>query len=355
MIMQNIHRTFCFLTYFLFAAVCLMLTEITHAQDQDDPVVITQSNRWVSSTKNDNRNILRITIHDGENFKFITEGHRDHKPVWSKEGDMITFFRATGETDAKPFNEYRTHICIVNSDGSGFKELTDAENPNVNPTWTRDGSNKIIFNRLSKDTFGNATIFWMTADAQMNDTLLISNPKKFEWAESGLKDGRIFIFRINRTAYMINYILPFYTWPNTQSYFLLDPESKKYYPVKRPNKYPTHKLSLSPSEAKVVYMKDLDGKLHTYNDAVIAYADFELDNLVVKNEVVISEKNNDHIDMYPRWSHDERYIVYSSSRETGHMWGMRQYIYDLKTGKTHLISDDNFFIDMYPCFEDLPK
>ena len=354
--MHNIHRNFSVHKHFLLVTVYLMMSVIAYAQDQDDPVIFAKSNRWVSSTTSDNYSTLRITIHNGENFKFITEGHRDHKPVWSKKGDMITFFRATGETDAKPFNEYRTHICVVNDDGSGFKELTDAENPNLNPTWTRDGSNKIIFNRLSKSKYGKCKIFWMAADSQMNDTLLISNPDNFEYAESGLKDGRIFIFRISsRTKYLLNYIIPFYTWPNIQSYFLMDPENKKYYPVKRPNKYPTHKLSVSPSETRVTYMKDLDGKFHTYNDVVIAYADFDLDNLVVKNEVVISEKNNDHIDMYPRWSHDERYIVYSSSRGTGHMWGMRQYIYDLKTGKTHLISDDNFFVDMYPCFEDLPK
>jgi len=341
--------------HLLLATACLMLSVTTYAQDQDDPVTFSKSNRWVSSTKIYYLNSLRITIHDGEDIKFITEGHRDHKPVWSKEGDMITFFRATGETDAKPFNQYRTHICVVNSDGTGFKELTDAENPNLNPTWTRDGSNRIIFSRMAKSTFGNNTIYWMATDAQMNDASLISNPDNTEWAESGLKDGRIFIYRIHRTMYILNYITPFYTWSYTQSYFLLDPKTKKYYPVKRQNKYPTHKLSLSPSETKVVYMKDLDGKLETYNDAVIAYADFDLEDLVVKNEVVISAENSDHIDMYPRWSPDERYIVFSSSRGNGDMWNMEQYIYDLDTGKTHLISDTNFSIDMYPCFEDVPK
>ena len=143
---------------------------------------------------------------------------------------------------------------------------------------------------MAKSTFGNNTIYWIAPDGQMNDASLISNPDYTEWAESGLKDGRIFIYRIHRTMYILNYITPFYTWPHTQSYFLLDPKTKKYYPVKRQNKYPTHKLSISPSETKVVYMKDLDGKLETYNDAVIAYADVDLENLVVKNEVVILRK-----------------------------------------------------------------
>jgi Tol biopolymer transport system component len=344
-----------FQKHFLLATTFLMLSVTTNAQNLDDPVIFTKINRWVSSTKIYYLNSLRITVHDGEDVQFITEDHRDHKPVWSREGDMITFFRSTGETDVKPFNQWRTNICVVNSDGTGFKELTDAENPNFNPTWTRDGSNKIIFSRMSKSTFGNNTIHWISTDAQMNDASQISNPNNAEWAESGLKDGRIFIYRIHRAMYILNYITPFYTWPYTQSYFLLDPKATKYYPVKRQNKYPTHKLSLSPSETKVVYMKDLDGKLETYNDAVIAYADFDLKDLVVKNEVVISAENSDHIDMYPRWSSDEKYIVFSSSRGNGHMWNMEQYIYDLDTGKTHLISDGNFSVDMYPCFEGVPK
>ncbi len=330
--MKNKHHLFYFFGTIILSLLYLTATGIAQETEVDNPKTFAHANRWVSSTMTGSDKILRITIHDGDNVNFITDGHRDHKPVWSKQDDMITFFRATGPTDLKPFNEYRTHICVIKSDGTGFKELTDAENPNVNPTWTRDGSNKIIFNRLSKSFFGDCRIFWMTADAQMNDSLLISNQKNWEWAESGLKDGRIFIYRINHRAYGINYILPFYTWPNTQSYFLLDPENKKYYPVKRPNKFPTHKLSLSPSETKVTYMKDLDGKIHTYDDVVIAYANFDLKKLEVKNEVVISAENKDHIDMYPRWSPDERYIVYSSSRGTGYMWGMNQYIYDLKTG-----------------------
>jgi Tol biopolymer transport system component len=330
-----------------------MIDGTTKAQDLDEPVAYTRSERWVSSTRKDSINILRITVHDKGVNTFITDGHRDHKPIWSKDGELITFFRATGETDDKPFHLYRTYICVVNSDGTGFKKLTDSNNPNLNPTWTRDGSNKIIFTRLGKTQFGKARIFMISPDATFNDTVLVSDLDHFEWAESGLADGGVFIFRINKAKYVVNYLLPF-TWPRTQSYFILDPKSGEHMKVKKPNRFPTHKLSLSPTESKVVYMKDLDGKLHTYNDAVIAYAEFDRENFVVKNEVVISEKDKQHIDMYPRWSANERFIIYSSSRG-GKMWDMRQYIYDLETGETYQIPLGDLTVDMYPSFEDLPK
>jgi Tol biopolymer transport system component len=172
-----------------------------------------------------------------------------------------------------------------------------------------------------------------------------------EWAESGLKDGRIFIWRVKPVSFLINRLIPWYTVPGTQSYYLLDPIEGKYYPVERPNKYPVHKLSVSPSETKVVYMKDLDGNQISYNDCVIAYADFDSANLVVKDEVVISPEDESYVDMYPRWSPDERYIIYSSSRSGK----MQQYMYSLDTGETHMVSDPSLGTDMYPCFEDLPK
>ena len=98
-------------------------------------------------------------------------------------------------------------------------------------------------------------------------------------------------------------------------------------------------------------MKDLSGNALTYNDSVIAYAEFDLENLAVKNEVVISPEDKSYVDMYPRWSHDEKYIVYSSSRGGK----MQQYIYSLETKETHLFTDPSLGADMYPSFEDLPK
>ncbi len=60
--------------YLLLAIACLVVGLPTHAQDPLDPVIYSKSNRWVSSTKVYYQNSLRITIHDGDDYKFITEG-----------------------------------------------------------------------------------------------------------------------------------------------------------------------------------------------------------------------------------------------------------------------------------------
>jgi hypothetical protein len=340
------------------AVLCPLAFAEAESPDQGDPFDFASSNRWVSSTNRQNWELC-ITLHDGDNLTYLTEqpakGTRDHKPVWSKTGDMITFFRATGGSDRGDFNLYKTHICVINADGTGFRELTDATHANLNPTWTRDGSNRIIFNRIS-EAGDRIVIYWISPDGEKNSEEMITAPDRAEkynaeWAESGLKDGRIFLTRFNVIPGLANAIIPGYTVPGIQSYYLLNPIQKTYEPVERPNKFPVHKLSVSPSETKVAYMKDLNGDPRSYNDSVIAYADFDLENLVVKNEVVISPEDESYVDMYPRWSHDEEYIIYSSSRGGK----MQQYMYSLDTEETHMVSDPSLRADQYPCFEDLPK
>jgi hypothetical protein len=200
----------------------------------------------------------------------------------------------------------------------------------------------------------------VSPDGELNSEKLITHPSRAglfhaEWAESGLKDGRIFIWRIHPVQFFfLNPWTPGYAVPGIQSYHLLDPKTGTYEDVERPNKYPVHKLSVSPSETKVCYMKDLNGNPLSYNDSIIAYAELDLENRVVKNEVEISEKDLLNVDMYPRWSPDEKYIIYSSTRGAEGLVN-KQFIYSLETGETHIIEDDRVHGDMFPCFEDLPK
>jgi hypothetical protein len=55
--------------------------------------------------------------------KPLTTGHQDMKPSWSKTGDMLVFFRVT--EFAKEIPDWKTAICIVKTDGTGFRTLTD--------------------------------------------------------------------------------------------------------------------------------------------------------------------------------------------------------------------------------------
>ena len=55
--------------------------------------------------------------------KPLTTGHMDFKPSWSKTGNKLIFFRKTN--DDPEVTNWKSAICIINVDGSGFHQLSD--------------------------------------------------------------------------------------------------------------------------------------------------------------------------------------------------------------------------------------
>ncbi len=77
------------------------------------PGNVTFAERWSSSEN------LQITINQQDTAPItLTSGHRDFKPAWSQTGDMLTFFRFVSK--GRGFHTWRTKICVINTDGTGF-------------------------------------------------------------------------------------------------------------------------------------------------------------------------------------------------------------------------------------------
>jgi hypothetical protein len=292
--------------------------------------------RWVDS---DN---LRITINAyGQPKTYLTSGYADFKPVWSKTGGLITFFRQL--QGGAEFYMWKTKLCVIKADGSGFRELTDGRYADFNPTWTRDGTNQIILNRYAVRGSTSNDVFLVSPSGVSGDEVLVSNPQNgYEWAFSGLRDGRLFIDRVSWAT----------TTPTVHS-FLLTPRPGgigTYEEIARPTTKLWHKLSVSPSETKVAYMLDNDNNMSTYEDVVLYYADFNAATRTVSNAVAITTDDPRTIEEYPRWSADESLIIYDSN----HSGQYQMYAYRLSDKTTVRISD-GASNSQFGCFEDLPK
>lgn len=302
--------------------------------------------RWVSSEN------FEITINAYNTAKIqLTSGHIDFKPVWSKTGDMITFFRAIFIPDyVNDFKLWKTKICVINADGTGFMELTNGEYAHFNPTWTRDGSNQIIFNRSSGTNELTNQIYLIDPNGEVGSEVLVSEPgyPHFEWAYSGLIDGRLFIDK--RVVSVTGHVYK----PETVKSYLLTPNPGRtgiYEEVSRPTTKPWHKLSVSPDETMVVYMLDNDENYATYNDVVLYYADFDKDSLTVYNPVAITELDINCVYEYPRFSSDGSLIVFDSNK----FGTFQTYAYNIAEGTTHRISPDLSSNYRFVGFEDTPK
>jgi len=290
--------------------------------------------RWAASAN------MNIAIYSGSQpVKLLTSSGKDYKPSWSPDGSMLTFFRAYRY--GADFKDWRSSICMINADGTGFRELTSAEHPNFNPTWTRDGSQRILFNRFSMSGDQRNQVFWTIPSAKPGDEQLISDPEYpyFEWVHSGLRDGRVFVDQFSNNA--------------AKSYLLTpDPGKRgKYEEIERPTTLLWHKLSVSPSETKVAYMLDYDGNIPTYADSTICYAQFDVKALKIHHQVEITEKSMDTIEEYPAWNRDESLLVYDSNQSGVH----RVYAYWLANGETTRFSTNTVAADYFAAFEGCPK
>lgn len=171
----------------------------------------------------------------------LTTGPADMKPSWSKEGDLLVFFRLTKPAPRIP--DWKTAICVVKADGTGFRKLTDATHTDFNPTWTRAGSNLVVFNRRNPDT-GGYVVMLARPDGRPGEEYVVSDARYHTYAYSCLKDGRMFVSSSRQ--------------PSKGGYFLMRPDREgrpEYEPVEcgLAAKGRLDRVSITPDETMVCF------------------------------------------------------------------------------------------------------
>jgi hypothetical protein len=82
----------------------------------------------------------------------------------------------------------------MNRDGSGLRELTDGTAADFNPVWTRNGTDRILFNRvITEGDQIRSEVRWTPPDAAKGEDMLLSDPARAHFGYSILKDGRILL------------------------------------------------------------------------------------------------------------------------------------------------------------------
>ncbi|MCP5381344.1 MAG: PD40 domain-containing protein [Kordiimonadaceae bacterium] len=128
---------------------------------------------------------LRIMNADGSNIKEFYQSNRTKVGAdWSPDGKKILFSAIDPETrDAD--------IMVINSDGSGVKNLTeDFSGTSTSPSWSPDGKKIIFINKPSND--GQQDIYTMNANGgnktRLTDTEITKRGPVFT------PDGRVIIY-----------------------------------------------------------------------------------------------------------------------------------------------------------------
>lgn len=271
----------------------------------------------------------------------ITTGPGDMKPSWARTGGRIVFFRLV--TPAPRIPDWKTAICVVNTDGTGFRKLTNGSQTDFNPTWTRDGKNNILFSRRNPNR-GTYAVYMTTAGANPGDEVVVSDPQCTSFANSSLEDGRIFVAGTSPTG--------------DRGYFLLTP-SKEGKPVyeKVNFAYPLEgtldRVSIAPSQTKITCEFQRGFGPYSYPGRTLYIADFDARTRTVSNPLAITDAKPDPkvTTLYPRWTKDESAVVYHCDKS-----GKSQiYMYRLKDKSTILVSTNKDASYAFACGEQTPK
>ncbi|HRH43127.1 MAG TPA: hypothetical protein PKY82_15965 [Pyrinomonadaceae bacterium] len=107
---------------------------------------------------------------DGTNVRTITPNVQnifDLSPSISPNGSKIVFIRQSGGN--------KKDLFIINSDGSGLKQLTDSPEAEMNPEFTNDGKNVLFVRRSDSVMFGpliNGALISLNLETGKEQTIL---------------------------------------------------------------------------------------------------------------------------------------------------------------------------------------
>ena len=269
----------------------------------------------------------------------LTTGHSDFKPSWSLTEDKLVFFRRV--VNDKEVSNWKTAICIINADGSGFHRITDGTHTDFNQTWTRDGTNTPIWNRRHPGKRGYQVMAGKIG-GKPGEEIALTGKGYHAWAFTCLKDGRILVGA---------------TPPGQErGYYLMTPHSGGI--TKGAPQFERIACSLDQSgvlarvslslDEKRVCFEFQKGFQHSVPGRTLYLADFDVEKPAMSNFQAFANEEGEKVwYAYPRWTRDQSEIVYHAGRKL--------FLYHPEKGTTRKVSLDDKADYRYPHGEAMPK
>ena len=208
----------------------------------------------------------------------------------------------------------------MNADRSGLHEIIEGEPGfNTEPYWSRDGSNRISFNRMNVPEAGP---YWNDADGKPGAEQRIA---PWGWINPHLADGRVLMQQRGGNS------------------FLATPAGNgkaKYVQAQRPDKKFIHRIAPSQDETMIAYQKWVDRDHNMYKGGVMVYATFDASVPAITDEVILDELNPSTMARYVSISTDNKFLLFAKDG------AIMQH--DVETGTTMKVSADSDPCQAYP-------
>ena len=248
------------------------------------------------------------------------------KPNFSPDGSQLTFFRRYA-VNGPCCETWRSSICVMNANGTDLHEIIEGEASfNTEPYWSRDGSNRISFNRMNVETAGP---YWNEANGIAGTERKIA---PWGWINPHLADGRVFIQQRGGKSFLAT--------PT-------DNGKAKYVRIQRPDNHFIHKIALSQDETMIAYQKWIDRDHNMYKGGVMVYAKFDATAPSITDEVIFDQLDPSTMAWYVSISTDNRFLLFAKDG------AIMQH--DVETGETIKVSADSDPYKAYPTYTTFSK
>ena len=248
---------------------------------------------------------------DGSNaVQLTTSSHAEAMPSWSPDGARLAFVSAVDlETST-------ADICVINSDGTGLRNLTDtADVYEITPSWSPDGAH-IVYGTLDGD---DTQIHMMDHDGS-GDRLIVDNGNWPSWSP----DGKRIVFSSRDDLWTVSR-------DGGGQTLLADGESGLTEP------------SWSPDGGSIAYVAasgdpDAADPVDWNEDVFVLAADGG------PGRQITTRPGNDH--WPPAWSPDSKHLAFTGDgkKNVGEI-----YLIDLETLASTNLTDNKSF-DMFPAW-----
>ncbi len=140
----------------------------------DGKEILFVSNREPDPDRFYNPDLFALRVADGSLRRLTATESAEFQPRWSPDGRRIAFLATRrGLTDLETAME-DTHVCVMNADGTGRRELPEIDNRQGSPAWSADGA--VYF---SVQRRGNVLLYRRRPEAETEE-LLVNEPGRVE-------------------------------------------------------------------------------------------------------------------------------------------------------------------------------
>ena len=273
----------------------------------------------------DENEIYRMRF-DGTELEQLTDNSRlDYSPIWSSDGQWIAFVSERRNITFL-WQDHDAEIVLIRPDGSGLLKLTDNDSDDESISWSPDG-HWLGFRSTSIESLGVWDLYRMRPDgSDVQRLTVIQDIRDYAWSPDGksiavvAESSKIYLINLgNGSQHQIVSMdsISSVSWsPDGEWLAFISgnpfvPDSSKIYRVKPDGSQLSEIATKKRISSSFIWSPDSEYGVYSGSDEQSGSELFLL-SIDGSKEIRLTNERGAHLS--PIWSHDGKWIYFTSNR-----------------------------------------